>query len=426
VPLLRSSRLASWSSLSTKATTVGALAALALVVRLLALLAVGHFHLAADPADYDHHARSIAAGHGYPSSPVAPGPTARRPPAFPYLLGAVYRLTGSSVTAGRVAQAAIGSIAVLFVALIAYELWGRRVAIVAGAFAAFLPPLVVDGLTLLSEPLFVAFELAAVFAILRWRRHARWPWLCAAGVLAGLAILTRSNGALLLLPLLVAARPRRPWRDLHSYRAPLALLACTVVTVAPWTVRNAIVMHRFVPVSDQAGTLAGTYNAYSRAHGGIWVLANLDPAYARLYQRERPRGEVTLDAEFRAAALRFAEHHPSYVVSAAARNTLRLFNLGGLPYERGIVAGDYGLGARWAYVLVYGLLPFLVLAVAGAATAGARAAPRWFWAIPVLMLSTILVLATNRFRAPIDPFIAMLAALGAVALFDRLRRPRPS
>jgi len=34
--------------------------------------------------------------------------------------------------------------------------------------------------------------------------------------------------------------------------------------VAPWTIRNAVVMHALIPVSDETGgTLAGTYNPVS-------------------------------------------------------------------------------------------------------------------------------------------------------------------
>src|SRR5207253_2033869 len=75
------------------------------------------------------------------------------------------------------------------------------------------PPLVIVGVSLFSEPLFIAFVLGAVAAALRTRAgpvHAlRWAVL--SGVFAGLAWLTRSNGFTVLpaLCLLVwTARPR--------------------------------------------------------------------------------------------------------------------------------------------------------------------------------------------------------------------------
>jgi 4-amino-4-deoxy-L-arabinose transferase-like glycosyltransferase len=39
----------------------------------------------------------------------------------------------------------------------------------------------------------------------------------------------------------------------------------------------------------------------------------------------------------------------------------------------------------------------------------------------VLLLATIFVLAANRHRAGIDPFLLMLAALALIAAWDRLR-----
>jgi 4-amino-4-deoxy-L-arabinose transferase-like glycosyltransferase len=400
----------------------------ALLVRLGAVAATPNLELASDARDYDRHARSIAAGHGYPHSQVAPagGPTAIRPPAFPVLLGGVYKLTGDSVTAGRIAQAALGTAVVALIALVALQLWGPRAAIAAAALAAVFPPLVIDGMTLLTEPLFVTFELAALAAILRWRATKHAPWVAAAGILAGLALLTRSNGALLLLPLIVAARREGSWRELRSYGSSVLLAACAALVVAPWTIRNAIELDAFVPVTTQDGyTLVGTYNATSRSDGGAWRVGSADPRIAALVESNRGLDEVALNAKLRSEARRFALDHRGYTLEVAGRNTLRLFNLGGDRYERIVATGDYGLGAGWARLMTYGLFPFLALALAGLVTGAARAAPSWFWAVPVLMLATVMVLATNRMRAPIDPFIVMLAALGLLRIAGLIPRVAP-
>ena len=51
-----------------------------------------------DAFEYDLYAQSIAAGEGYPQHVylLQGGPTAIRGPAFPFLLGGVYALTGDS------------------------------------------------------------------------------------------------------------------------------------------------------------------------------------------------------------------------------------------------------------------------------------------------------------------------------------------
>jgi hypothetical protein len=123
-------------------------------------------------------------------------------------------------------------------------------------------------------------------------------------------------------------------------------------------------------------------------------------------------------------AREFAVDHPGYLPDLALHNALRLFNLAGTDYERTVARGDYGLGADWARLMTWGLWPFLVLALLGALAPAARRAPAWVWLVPVLMLSTIAVLATNRFRAPIDPFILMLAALGLLQARSWIERAR--
>lgn len=264
---------------------VPGLLVVAFVVRLAAIVATPHLGLAADAHDYDRHAQSIATGHGFPTSSVDArgGATAIRPPAFPYLLAAAYAVVGHHVLAGRILEGALGIVVVALIALISKELWGPAAGVLAAGFAALFPPLVVDGLTLMTEPLFITLELAAVLAILRWRGpHGGRIWLISAGVLVGLSMLTRSNGDLLLIPLAFTANRGGSWRSVSSYQAPAILLACAALVVLPWTIRNAVELKSFVPVSDQDGyTLAGTYNATSRAHAARWIVATQDPAIAK-------------------------------------------------------------------------------------------------------------------------------------------------
>ena len=398
-----------------------------LLVRLGAVAATHGLPLTNDPLDYDHIARSIADGHGYPPSHVSGGASAFRPPGFPVFLAGVYKVTGGSVTAGRVAQALLGVAVVGLIALIALELWGPVVSLAAGALAAVFPPLIIDGMTLMSEPLFVACLLSAVLSTLYWRRSGRVRWLVAAGVVTGLAILTRQNGELLLLPLLFAARRSGSWRQLRSYAPAGALLACTLAVVLPWTIRNAVELHAFVPVSDQDGyTLVGTYNATSRAQHGLWIIGNQDPAIAAQVARYSRQGEVALDSRLRAQARRFALAHPGYLFDVAFHNTLRLFNLGGMGYEREVARGDYNLGPGWARLMTFGLFPFLVLALAGLFTRAARRALPWFWAIPLLMWLPVMVLANNRIRAAIDPFVLILGALALIEFVPRWFKRRPA
>src|SRR4051794_9343581 len=59
------------------------------------------------PPDFDNHAVSIAQGHGYPPSGRAPfgGPSAFRPPAFPYFVAGIYAVVGHDPLVAQVVLA---------------------------------------------------------------------------------------------------------------------------------------------------------------------------------------------------------------------------------------------------------------------------------------------------------------------------------
>ena len=181
----------------------------ALAIRIVFVLATPHYTLVHDALDYQHHAVSIADGHGFALSYGRP--TAFRPPAYPIFLAAVYAVTGPDVEWGRIANAFVGTGIVALIGLIAFQLWGRRVALIALALGAVYIPLILVGQSIMSEPLFVLCLLGAIACVLQ---STRWPWVVAAGVLMGLAILGRANAIILLLPLAAAV-----WRGRGGRRS---------------------------------------------------------------------------------------------------------------------------------------------------------------------------------------------------------------
>jgi 4-amino-4-deoxy-L-arabinose transferase-like glycosyltransferase len=397
-----------------------------------------------DAWDYDRHARSIASGDGFPDSYYVAdrGPSALRAPGYPYFLGAVYAASGDSILAGRLANALLGVLTVFLVYLIAKRIWGRRTGLIAAALAAVFPPLVLLSRDLLSESLFIALELGAVLAVLEFRRLREMRWAILAGVLAGLAALTRNPGPALAIPVVVGlwvVRPRISWRGAAP---PAVALACMALAILPWTVRNAIDFGRLVPVTSGAGfALAGTYNDLSlhdEDHPGSWRTPRIVPEYTPLFTGAGI-DEGTLDANLRGEATSFALDHPGYVAEVTGINLLRLFEITG-----GSVVGFYGeevttrgIGSADPPVERLGLGIAVLLAAVGvfacARSRRSRAAgvrripggPLFLWLVPALL---ILVAAPinglPRQRTPIDPFILILAAIGLAWLWDRLAAGR--
>lgn len=407
-----------------------AMVVLALAIRLVVVLATPGYVPRTDSADYDRHAVSLVDHGSYPASVVAPGggPTALRPPLFPFALAAVYELVGTDSaslrwTAGRVLEAVLGTVVVALISLIALRVWGMPTALVAGAIAAVYPPLLLVGSSLMSEPLYIVLVLAAVLAALESRLRDRWPaWVALTGILLGLAALTRPAGLLLVVPLavLVAGGSRRPQKRIAP---PAALLAVALATVSPWVIRDASVFHAFVPISTEGGYLVGgTYNRVADSSSRYPALT-VPPALALAAQHiTGPLGEEQASSRLTSAGSRYERAHPAYVLKVAGWSTLRLLNLVGPGFERYLARLEaYPRGLTTVSIYAFWLLA--LLATAGAFTAAARRAPAGLWGcLAMLVLSVVLIAGATRYRAPADPFLVMLAAVGLLACWGRVRR----
>jgi 4-amino-4-deoxy-L-arabinose transferase-like glycosyltransferase len=406
------------------AVIVGAILAVAFAARVAVLVATRHsWRLINDGFDYSRIAESIATDHGFGNTlvPYATGPSAFRTPLYPALIAPIYRVIGVSWTAARFENVLFGTAAVAAIGVLAYAGWGRRLAVVAMVIAAVYPPLWLDGSGLQYEVLLVTLDCLALAAgIVASRRPERPGWLVLTGVLIGLGVLTRETAAFLLVPIAVLL-----WR--LSGRAALGrialLVAVSVAVVAPWTIRNLVRLHAFVPVSSDLGfAVEGTYNttaAHDQASPTLWIPPYQDPSSAKVFTRGR--SEVSLEDALQRMAVRYVEDHPTYPAKVVVWNTIRMFGLRGfrddltaapyIPYDRGLTKV-----ADLAFYLV-GLA-----AVAGAFTAAARSAPWPVWLAPAILFVVIVLVSGNiRYRAPLEPFFVILAAAAALTLFDRSR-----
>jgi 4-amino-4-deoxy-L-arabinose transferase-like glycosyltransferase len=412
--------------------------ALALLVRIVVILASPHFAPLTDAAEYDRAAVSLVR-HGVFAKSVATyhgGATAIHPPGFSVALATVYRVvgTGSASTRwawGRVLEACLGAIAVGLICVIALRLWGSITALTAGVVSAVFPPLLLIGSTLLAEPLFIVFELAAVLAALIHRDSPhRYRWAVATGVLVSLGALTRGNGLVLAIPLLFLVWSERPRLTRRAVAAPAAFVAAAVLTLVPWTIRNFEAFHQFVPITTETGfVLAGAYQHIAQdnpRYASFW----LPPfaAIARLDRTQPKVNEAQMSDHLVTVAFDYIRAHPGALPKTAYWNTLRLLNLAGPGFERWFAA-DESYPRALATVSVYGFWVLLALTVpgllVGVVRRRARQAPAAFWWCPVVTIAVAIPLeGSTRYRSPADPFLLMFAAVTLTAAAEWLRQRR--
>src|SRR5262249_21159834 len=151
-----------------------------------------------------------------------------------------------------------------------------------------------------------------------------------------------------------------------------------------------------------------------------WVLLRHTPDLAVVEHNLAP---VPQDRALREAALDFVEHRPWYPAEVLVFNVQRWLDLASLRREQ-FEAQTADIGPAWALAA----LPF-AWALAALALTGWRAVRRRpaFWLAPAALLAvTLLVNAeTPRFRAPLDPFLILLAAYSASSWGRFATRPSP-
>ena len=169
------------------------------------------------------------------------------PPGYPMLMATVQE----SDAAIQFVQITGDALCAVIIFLIIIEFFPLSAALIAGLLAALSPQFAWNSVLLLPDSLAVLPILIAVYCLARAIRNPRLIHFIIAGAFVGVSCWLRAN-ALLLTFFLAAATwllfaRQRPWRY------ALAVIAGTILLVAPLTIRNAIVFHRLIPLSLGAG-----------------------------------------------------------------------------------------------------------------------------------------------------------------------------
>lgn len=229
-----------------------------------------------DAQAYAAIAANLERGEGFTAGPGATQPASNYSPGLPLLVAGVYEATGGvHERLARVALAFVGALSVLFAYLTGRRL-GRLVrnpphgeenspsawpALLGALVVAVYPALLEYQGMLMGEPLAATLLSGGVLAALwAWdgeRRRRLLP-----GALFGALALVRPEylGVAALVALVIFLREVQLDRRRSLTRAAI-FLAALVVVIGPWTIRNAVALDRFVPISTGGGQVlfAGTY-----------------------------------------------------------------------------------------------------------------------------------------------------------------------
>jgi hypothetical protein len=199
-------------------------------------------------------AKSLAVGHGL-SSPFggSTGPTALLAPGYPALIALLFRIFGPFRLAAAIAvmgmQLLFNVATVLLIMRVARSCFRTRAANLSGVFWAVSLPLIWMP-TIFWETCLSTLLLVGVVALaLDCERRSSLVRCAAMGAYCGAAALVNPALLLTFLTLLawVAWQTGEPW-----WHFSLSLLVLCVV-FAPWPLRNARVLHAFIPLRSTIG-----------------------------------------------------------------------------------------------------------------------------------------------------------------------------
>jgi len=286
----------------------------------------------------------------------------------------------------------------------------KRAAVLAAAVAAVYPYFIFYSIVGLTETLFMVLLLSAYLC---WYRNA----YIAASVFSVLGILTRPVldplAPLLLLYFAIAIRGL-------SIKAAAKYLAIYVgiycVLMAPWWLHNYKAYQTFVRLNLGSGVALLSGNSPSNQSGGIDN--NLNATMAPFAEIADP---VARDKAMQRAALNYIKEDPGRFLIQAAKRFQRFWSPWPLTeeYSRPL----YKLISFCSFIPV--LLLALVFVVLYGRTYFRRIAPLLLFIVYLNSLHLVFP-ASLRYRLPVEPFLIVLAAAGAVHLVDRWSQKKPS
>ena len=382
-----------------------------------------------DASEYDSYAWNLAQGRGYrgispdvkkPDGQLLDHPTAYRAPGTAVFWAGLYWSFGHRSSVVRVAQCVMDSLTILLIYGIGCMCFSNVVALLAAAVYAIWPTALWYSSQLGSETLYAFLFSWFLLVSLQFAEHSTWPRSIAAGLLLGLAVLTRGN-ALMMVVLMVL------WSVCQFRRSPrlvvrgLAISFLALVMLVPWTIRNYRILHSFVPSETGEGDVVlGSYNrvvASDPLYYGYWVYPTSDlPEYYQ--QITAPNNEVVRDhVEMRLAIQWLCDHPDKWWYLAESR-----FRRSWTPFlqPRSPLLYRVGMLAAWGPVLTLFVLGFLPSAIYFLRSNH----PGWILHLGVFhfVLTAVVFWGASRFRYPVEGLCIIVASATFTWLYQHVSR----
>lgn len=386
-------------------------------------------------------------------------PTAYRPPLYPLILALITPAGHGDPSNIAILHLALGilTIALVWLSARAWLPGSTLSAYVAAAIVALDPILLNQSAQVMTETLAACLTMVIVYSASRALAAGTLRWAVIVGCSLGLASLCRPTylPLVILLPAsfligLRAATTRD--RQRMVWVAAVSMLVALAV-VFPWTLRNRLVLGRWIATTTHGGytLLLGNNDSFyrflrERRPGEVWELSHPDQMLAEAQRKVNSRQDETASSPgmpeselarealaYQAARLTIVEQPDSFALACVDR-LVQFWRV--LPHARSATESPRARAIRWSiggwYILIFAAALFGLVAVVRAtmqrgAKPSAEIAPGlvssgtwcsctwipWGWCVLIILVfqtAHVLYWSNVRMRAPVMPLVALLAA----------------
>ena len=366
-----------------------------------------------DMQDYLQTAANFAQGNGV----ITDGSQrAYRAPVYPILMGFCLKGVAPSILSLRYLQAFLGAIScglLFYLAnLLGEQLMPNRprnchallfryvFPFLVGLIFAFYDSHIFFTGVLMTETLFTFLLIAWLIVLVALFRHPHVALVALAGAFLGVLALTRP-GSIFYLPVLLtvlwlcSASRRQRW-----FWANIAMVS-VVATILPWTIRNALVLDAFIPLTTNGGV-------------NFYVGHNEYFGYSSAKKKEiRDRtafGEVEESKYFFDLGLKFIREHPFRDINNTFVKLLHVYTTRYKPFP-----WTYGRKFSSPFPTVGWSMPLLSLGLIGLVVCSFRSksfAGVIGGTIALHTATCMLFFGRTRFRVPLEPLLILATVFG--------------
>jgi len=259
-----------------------------------------------DAGGYDLYALNLLENKGF--SQVG----TYREPLYPFFLAFIYWLFGHSYMAVRIIQSISGALICVIIFLISKKISDYKVALISGLLACLNPSFIRIIEHLFSENLYTFLLVMGTYFFVKQTQEKDYKNLIFLGVILGLAALTRA--IIFFFPVFIIIFMGKSLGDRnYTFKKHLLsiviLLFFFVLPIAPWTVRNWRLKHRFIPITSR--TAEGLYCSYFPKEGKLFGFDGDDETTkkAKLIKSDTER-----DAFFLKEIIKYIRNNPLRVL----------------------------------------------------------------------------------------------------------------